>query len=121
VLSPQPLDTEGVDPEHCYLVMRSRYARYDGQSFTGVLTTHLAETSFQNVGLTGKRIATLRVLATAFTGESLDLTHGLQTTGIRSRLALSSGRRRTTGIGSQKAEVWRPWRAYVAMHLWSTL
>ena len=39
MLSPQPLDTEGVDPEHCYLVMRSRDARYDGQFFTGVLTT----------------------------------------------------------------------------------
>lgn len=104
--------------------------------------------TFEGIGLTTKRIDTLQALAKTF--ETIDLTQGLnhiETTltavpgmgpwtahyiAMRaanepdafpgSDLAL----RKAAGNLTQKqleakAEAWRPWRAYAALHLWSTL
>jgi AraC family transcriptional regulator of adaptative response / DNA-3-methyladenine glycosylase II len=104
--------------------------------------------TYLGIGLTTKRIDTLQALAKAF--ETIDLTAGLeaietaltQVPGIgpwtahyiamraanepdafpASDLAL----RKAAGNITQKAlearaEQWRPWRAYAALHLWSTL
>ncbi|BDC51410.1 AraC family transcriptional regulator [Bryobacterales bacterium F-183] len=104
--------------------------------------------NYNGIGLTSKRIETLQALAKAFA--NLDLTQGLDhietaltaVPGIgpwtahyiamraanepdafpASDLAL----RKAAGNITQKqleakAEAWRPWRAYAALHLWSTL
>lgn len=107
-----------------------------------------ARENFDGIGLTTKRIDTLQALARAF--ETIDLTQSLDhieatltaIPGIgpwtahyiamraanepdafpSSDLAL----RKAAGNVTQKeleaqAEKWRPWRAYAALHLWSTL
>lgn len=112
-------------------------------------TPHEAATeTYQGIGLTTKRIDTLQALAKAF--ETIDLTSGLEAIEVSltavpgigpwtahyiamraanepdafpaSDLAL----RKAAGNVTQKAlearaEQWKPWRAYAALHLWSTL
>ncbi len=111
--------------------------------------SRLADASYDGIGLTGKRIATLKGLAAAFADNELDLTQGLDNT-VRSLCELEGigpwtahyvamraanepdafpasdlGLRKSAGGLTQtaleaRAEAWRPWRAYAAMHLWST-
>lgn len=108
----------------------------------------LAETDLTGLGLTTRRIATLRALAEAVIAGEIDLDGAqdpaetvarlLRIPGIgpwtASYIALRSLRdpdawpagdlvlRKTMarlGIPAEEAERWRPWRAYAALHLWS--
>jgi AraC family transcriptional regulator of adaptative response / DNA-3-methyladenine glycosylase II len=110
----------------------------------------LADATFEGIGLTSKRIETLQGIARAFANDEIDLTRGLHSIEERlctlpgigpwtahyvamraanepdafpsSDLAL----RKAAGHLTQKdlevrAEAWRPWRAYAALHLWNSL
>ena len=109
----------------------------------------VATASFAGIGLTGKRIATLQGLAAAFADNAVDLTKGLDAT-VESLCLLQGigpwtahyvamraanepdgfpasdlGLKKSAGNITQtqleaRAEAWRPWRAYAAMHLWSS-
>ncbi|WP_055478115.1 Ada metal-binding domain-containing protein [Sphaerimonospora mesophila] len=109
----------------------------------------LAETDLTGLGLTTRRIATLRTLAEAVAAGEIDLDGAQDPAEAVARLlripgigpwtagyiALRSLRdpdawpegdlvlRKTMaalGIPAEEAERWRPWRAYAALHLWST-
>jgi AraC family transcriptional regulator of adaptative response / DNA-3-methyladenine glycosylase II len=108
----------------------------------------LAEADLSGLGLTGARQATLRALATAVAGEGLALYHGADPEETAARLAelpgigpwtvayilmravgdpdafpgTDLGLRRALGeLGcpASRADRWRPWRAYAAVHLWT--
>ncbi len=108
----------------------------------------LAEADLSGLGLTTARQATLRALATAVAGGRLALDHGADPEQTAARLGELPGigpwtvayilmravgdpdafpgtdlglRRALTDLGCQasRAERWRPWRAYAAVHLWT--
>ncbi len=108
----------------------------------------LRRADFAGVGLTTKRAETLRAIAGAFDAGAVDLSKGLEhierslclVEGIGPWTAhyvamraanepdafpsSDLGLRKSAGNLSQKelearAEAWRPWRAYAALHLWS--
>jgi AraC family transcriptional regulator of adaptative response / DNA-3-methyladenine glycosylase II len=108
----------------------------------------LAEADLSGVGLTTARQATLRALATAVASRELALDHGADPEETAARLGELPGigpwtaayvlmravgdpdafpatdlglRRALTGLGcpAGRAERWRPWRAYAAVHLWT--
>ncbi|MEV4287096.1 AlkA N-terminal domain-containing protein [Nonomuraea bangladeshensis] len=110
---------------------------------------HLLETDLTGLGLTGRRIATLKELASRITAGHLDLDGGqdpaeavaalLEVPGIgpwtagyvalralRDPDAWPAGdlvlrkRMAALGIPDDETERWRPWRAYAALHLWSS-
>ncbi|WP_302893409.1 DNA-3-methyladenine glycosylase 2 family protein [Actinomadura luzonensis] len=110
---------------------------------------HLLETDLTGLGLTGRRIATLKELAARLAGGQLDLDGGqdpaeavaalLDVPGIgpwtagyvalralRDPDAWPAGdlvlrkRMAALGIPDDETERWRPWRAYAALHLWSS-
>ncbi|SEU36917.1 AlkA N-terminal domain-containing protein [Nonomuraea wenchangensis] len=110
---------------------------------------HLLETDLTGLGLTGRRITTLKELATRITEGHLDLDGGqdpaeavaalLDVPGIgpwtagyvalralRDPDAWPAGdlvlrkRMAALGIPDDETERWRPWRAYAALHLWSS-
>jgi len=103
----------------------------------------LAEASYEGIGLTRGRVATLRALATASASGDLLLDPGADREATRATLLALPGigawtaeyvamralcdpdafpatdlilRRRIDGLDPQR---WRPWRAYAAMHLWT--
>ena len=108
----------------------------------------LSDATFDGIGLTSKRIETLQGIAKAFANAEIDLTQGLQSIEERlCRLpgigpwtahyvamraanepdafpSSDLGLRKAAGNLTQKslearAEAWRPWRAYAALHLWN--
>lgn len=108
----------------------------------------LRDADFAGVGLTSKRAETLRAIAGAFDAGAVDLTKGLDhiehslcllegigpwTAHYVAMRAANEpdafpssdlGLRKSAGNLTQKelesrAETWRPWRAYAALHLWS--
>ncbi|MEU4516213.1 AlkA N-terminal domain-containing protein [Nonomuraea wenchangensis] len=110
---------------------------------------HLMETDLTGLGLTGRRITTLKELAARITAGHLDLDGGqdpaeavaalLDVPGIgpwtagyvalralRDPDAWPAGdlvlrkRMAALGIPDDETERWRPWRAYAALHLWSS-
>ncbi|GAA1735158.1 AlkA N-terminal domain-containing protein [Nonomuraea bangladeshensis] len=110
---------------------------------------HLLETDLTGLGLTGRRIATLKELASRITAGHLDLDGGqdpaeavealLEVPGIgpwtagyvalralRDPDAWPAGdlvlrkRMAALDIPDDETERWRPWRAYAALHLWSS-
>ncbi|MGW0801854.1 DNA-3-methyladenine glycosylase 2 family protein [Nonomuraea sp. NPDC002799] len=110
---------------------------------------HLAETDLTGLGLTNRRIDTLKDLATRLAEGEIDLDGGqdpaeavaalLRVPGIgpwtASYIALRALRdpdawpvgdlvlnKRMAGLGipDDHIERWRPWRAYAALHLWSS-
>ncbi|MED7927416.1 AlkA N-terminal domain-containing protein [Nonomuraea sp. LP-02] len=110
---------------------------------------HLLETDLTGLGLTGRRITTLKELAARLTAGHLDLDGGqdpaeavaalLDVPGIgpwtagyvalralRDPDAWPAGdlvlrkRMAALGIPDDETERWRPWRAYAALHLWSS-
>ncbi|WP_204062043.1 DNA-3-methyladenine glycosylase 2 family protein, partial [Planobispora siamensis] len=124
-----------------------------GESFPGGLTHlfptagDLLEADLDGLGLTGRRVATLKALAEAVTGGELDLDGaqepaeavarllevpgvGPWTAGYIALRALRDpdawpegdlGLRRAMaclGIPDDHIDRWRPWRAYAALHLW---
>ncbi|WP_376768093.1 DNA-3-methyladenine glycosylase family protein [Nonomuraea rhodomycinica] len=109
----------------------------------------LLEADLQGLGLTGRRVVTLKELATRVADGSLDLDGGqepaeavqtlLDVPGIgpwtASYIALRAlrdpdawptgdlvltKRMAALGIPHDHIERWRPWRAYAALHLWSS-
>ncbi|SDH80739.1 Ada metal-binding domain-containing protein [Nonomuraea jiangxiensis] len=110
---------------------------------------HLLETDLTGLGLTNRRIDTLKRLATVLVEERVDLDGGQDpaeavagllevpgigpwTTGYIALRALRDpdawpvgdlGLKRSMsalGIPDEHIERWRPWRAYAALHLWSS-
>jgi AraC family transcriptional regulator of adaptative response / DNA-3-methyladenine glycosylase II len=108
----------------------------------------LAEADLSGLGLTTARQATLRAVATAVAGGGLALDHGAAPEETAARLSELPGfgpwtvayvlmravgdpdafpgtdlglRRALRDLGCQvsRAERWRPWRAYAAVHLWA--
>ena len=108
----------------------------------------LAGADLSGVGLTAARQATLRALAAAVASGTLELDHGADPEETAARLGELPGigpwtiayilmravgdpdafpagdlglRRALDGLGSStaRADRWRPWRAYAAVHLWS--
>jgi AraC family transcriptional regulator of adaptative response / DNA-3-methyladenine glycosylase II len=108
----------------------------------------LAEADLSGLGLTTARQATLRALAAAVAAGTLELDHGADPQATAARLAelpgigpwtisyillravrdpdafpaADLGLRRALGhLGgtADRAERWRPWRAYAAVHLWT--
>ena len=108
----------------------------------------LAGANLSGLGLTGARQATLRALAAAVAGGELALDHGTDPQEAAARLAELPGigpwtvayvrmralgdrdafpgtdlglRRALADLGCQasRADRWRPWRAYAAVHLWT--
>jgi AraC family transcriptional regulator, regulatory protein of adaptative response / DNA-3-methyladenine glycosylase II len=108
----------------------------------------LAEADLSGLGLTAARQATLRELATAVASGELALDHGADPEETAARLSELPGigpwtvayilmravgdpdafpatdlglRRALRDLGCQatRAERWRPWRAYAAVHLWT--
>jgi len=108
----------------------------------------LAGADLSGLGLTAARQATLRSLAAAVAGERLALDHGADPEETAARLAELPGigpwtisyilmravgdpdafpagdlglRRALDGLGGSaaRADRWRPWRAYAAVHLWT--
>jgi AraC family transcriptional regulator of adaptative response / DNA-3-methyladenine glycosylase II len=108
----------------------------------------LAGADLSGIGLTTARQATLRALATAVASGGLALDHGADPEETAARLGELPGigpwttayvlmravgdpdafpasdlglRRALAGLGCQasRAERWRPWRAYAAVHLWT--
>ncbi|MEU8397324.1 AlkA N-terminal domain-containing protein [Nonomuraea sp. NPDC048892] len=111
--------------------------------------THLMETDLTGLGLTNRRIATLKELSAHLTEGRIDLDGGqdpaeavaglLEVRGIgpwtagyialralRDPDAWPTGdlvlvkRMAALGIPHDHIERWRPWRAYAALHLWSS-
>ncbi|GAA3132131.1 DNA-3-methyladenine glycosylase [Streptosporangium carneum] len=109
----------------------------------------LLEADLDGLGLTGRRVATLRALATRVAGGDIDLDGAQEPSKVVARLlevpgvgpwtasyvALRAlrdpdawpegdlGLRRAMaclGIPEEHIERWRPWRAYAALHLWSS-
>jgi AraC family transcriptional regulator, regulatory protein of adaptative response / DNA-3-methyladenine glycosylase II len=104
----------------------------------------LAEHALDGIGLTGARVATLRGLAHAVASGRLALDATADRDETRARLQELPGighwtveyvamralrdpdafpasdlvLRRAIGDHSARAESWRPWRAYAAMHIW---
>ncbi|MGJ6964548.1 AlkA N-terminal domain-containing protein [Streptosporangium sp. G11] len=122
-----------------------------GEGLTHLFPTaeELAEADLDGLGLTGRRVATLRALATRVAGGEIDLDGaqdpaqavagllevpgiGPWTSGYIALRALRDpdawpggdlGLRRAMaclGIPEDHIERWRPWRAYAALHLWSS-
>ncbi|RJL33560.1 DNA-3-methyladenine glycosylase 2 [Bailinhaonella thermotolerans] len=110
----------------------------------------LADADLSGLGLTGRRVATLTALASAVASGELDLDGGdpaetvdglLALPGIgpwtagyiamralrdpdafpAGDLALRNAMTRLGIEGEAAAEAWRPWRAYAALHLWTSL
>jgi AraC family transcriptional regulator, regulatory protein of adaptative response / DNA-3-methyladenine glycosylase II len=108
----------------------------------------LAGADLSGLGLTGARQATLRALATAVASGELALDHGADPQEAAARLSELPGigpwtvayirmralrdrdafpgtdlglRRALADLGCQasRADRWRPWRAYAAVHLWT--
>jgi AraC family transcriptional regulator of adaptative response / DNA-3-methyladenine glycosylase II len=108
----------------------------------------LADADLSGLGLTTARQATLRALATAVAGGTLELDHGSDPEETAARLAELPGigpwtisyilmravgdpdafpagdlglRRALDSLGGRTArpDRWRPWRAYAAVHLWA--
>ncbi len=108
----------------------------------------LAGADLSGIGLTGARQATLRALATVVAGGELALDHGADPQAAAARLSELPGigpwtvayirmralgdrdafpgtdlglRRALADLGCQasRADRWRPWRAYAAVHLWT--
>lgn len=123
----------------------------EGTGLTHLFPTpaELAEADLQGLGLTNRRIATLKELASRTSGGRIDLDGGqdpaeavtelLQVPGIgpwtASYIALRAlrdpdawpvgdlvltKRLACLGIPDDHIERWRPWRAYAALHLWSS-
>jgi AraC family transcriptional regulator of adaptative response / DNA-3-methyladenine glycosylase II len=116
---------------------------------------HLAGADLDGLGLTGRRIRSVRALSSAVAAGDLDLTgagpdeldailSGLPGFGPWTRAYVAMrvrgdpdaiplgdlGLRRAmerlgepadAGSLARRAELWRPWRAYAALHLWNTL
>jgi AraC family transcriptional regulator, regulatory protein of adaptative response / DNA-3-methyladenine glycosylase II len=109
----------------------------------------LAEADLSGLGLTTARQAALRALATAMAGGGLALDHGADPEQAAAQLSELRGigpwtvayilmravgdpdafpgtdlglRRALTELRCQvsRAERWRPWRAYAALHLWAS-
>jgi AraC family transcriptional regulator of adaptative response / DNA-3-methyladenine glycosylase II len=103
----------------------------------------LADATYDGIGLTGGRVATLRAVAAAHASGELALDPGADRDETRARLLAMPGigpwtadylamralgdpdafpgtdlvlRRRTAGLDPDR---WRPWRSYAAMHLWT--
>ncbi|MEU4404529.1 AlkA N-terminal domain-containing protein [Streptosporangium sp. NPDC023963] len=122
-----------------------------GQELTHLFPSaeELAEADLDGLGLTGRRVATLKDLATRVAGGEIDLDGaqepaeavagllevpgiGPWTSGYIALRALRDpdawpggdlGLRRAMaclGIPESHIERWRPWRAYAALHLWSS-
>ncbi|MFJ2031549.1 AlkA N-terminal domain-containing protein [Streptosporangium sp. NPDC087985] len=120
------------------------------EGFTHLFPTaaELLEADIGGLGLTGRRVATLKALAAKVAGEEIDLDGaqepgeavagllevpgiGRWTAGYIALRALRDpdawpegdlGLRRAMaclGISEEHIERWRPWRAYAALHLWS--
>ncbi|GGK65712.1 DNA-3-methyladenine glycosylase [Sphaerisporangium melleum] len=122
----------------------------DGEPFLLFPTAeHLATSDLSGLGLTGRRMATLRLLAEQVASGALHLDAGADPAEAAERLlaipgigpwtagyivmralrdpdawpAGDLGLRRAMsalGIPDDDVERWRPWRAYAAVHLWST-
>ncbi|GAA4231819.1 AraC family transcriptional regulator of adaptative response / DNA-3-methyladenine glycosylase II [Streptosporangium album] len=121
------------------------------EGFTHLFPTaaELLEADLDGLGLTGRRVTTLKALAAKVAGEEIDLDGaqdpgetmagllevsgiGRWTAGYIALRALRDpdawpegdlGLRRAMaclGIPEDHIERWRPWRAYAALHLWST-
>ncbi|WP_248961859.1 DNA-3-methyladenine glycosylase 2 family protein [Sphaerisporangium perillae] len=109
----------------------------------------LAEADLSGLGLTGRRIATLKAVAEKVADGELDLDGGADPAETAARLMAIPGigpwttgyivmralrdpdawpagdlglRRamKALGIAEDDVERWRPWRAYAALHLWSS-
>jgi AraC family transcriptional regulator of adaptative response / DNA-3-methyladenine glycosylase II len=107
----------------------------------------VAVADLDGLGLTGARVRTLRALATAVANEELTLDATADRDETRRKLAALPGvgpwtveyvamraladpdafpdtdlvlQRQLGTSGRAPAERWRPWRAYAAMHLWTT-
>ncbi|MBB2909641.1 AraC family transcriptional regulator of adaptative response / DNA-3-methyladenine glycosylase II [Streptosporangium becharense] len=109
----------------------------------------LAEADLGGLGLTGRRVATLKALAAKVAGGEIDLDGAQEPAEVVARLmeipgigpwtgsyvalralrdpdawpAGDLGLRRAMaclGIPDNHIERWRPWRAYAALHLWSS-
>jgi AraC family transcriptional regulator of adaptative response / DNA-3-methyladenine glycosylase II len=102
----------------------------------------LADASYEGIGLTGRRIETLRTLAAAHAAGELPLDPAADREQVRARLLAMPGIGPWTveyvamrALGDPDAfpatdlvlrraaahlvpERWRPWRSYAAMHLW---
>ena len=104
----------------------------------------VAEHPLDGIGLTGARVTSLRALAEAVASGRLSLDPTADRDDTRARLLALPGigpwtveyvamralrdpdafpatdlvLRRAVGDNPKRAEAWRPWRAYAAMHLW---
>lgn len=121
----------------------------DGPSLLFPTAERLAEADLCGLGLTGRRVATLKALAEKAAAGELDLDAGADPAETAARLLEIPGigpwttgyivmralrdpdawpdgdlglRRamRALEIAEDDVERWRPWRAYAAMHLWSS-
>ena len=126
----------------------TRLAESSGPSVVFPAPADLAGADLSGLGLTTARQATLRALATAVADGGLALDHGADPEQTAARLSELRGigpwtvayilmravgdpdafpgtdlglRRALTELGCQvsRAERWRPWRAYAAVHLWT--
>ncbi len=107
----------------------------------------LAEVDLESVGLTSRRAATIRSLATAVSNEDLNIDIGSDRADVRRRLLAISGigpwtadvismralrdpdvllasdlviKRRLEELRIEDTTHWAPWRSYVACTLWAT-
>ena len=127
--------------------------RADGITHLFPTAEQVATASFDGIGLTGRRAATLRQLAELVAGGDLDLSgHGDPEVALDKLLAIpgvggwtasyvamralrdpdafpatdlgiragmtAAGLPTTPAAVEDRAERWRPWRGYAAMHLW---
>ncbi|MET8156171.1 AlkA N-terminal domain-containing protein [Sphaerisporangium sp. NPDC005289] len=121
----------------------------DGPFLLFPTAERLAEADLSGLGLTGRRVATLKALAEKTAAGELDLDAGADPAETAARLLEIPGigpwttgyivmralrdpdawpdgdlglRRamRALDIAEDDVERWRPWRAYAAMHLWSS-
>ncbi|MFC7382480.1 DNA-3-methyladenine glycosylase 2 family protein [Sphaerisporangium rhizosphaerae] len=121
----------------------------DGPFLLFPTAERLAEADLSGLGLTGRRVATLKALAEKTAAGELDLDAGADPAETAARLMEIPGigpwttgyivmralrdpdawpdgdlglRRamRALDIAEDDVERWRPWRAYAAMHLWSS-
>ncbi|MEO3808769.1 AlkA N-terminal domain-containing protein [Sphaerisporangium sp. B11E5] len=109
----------------------------------------LAEADLAGLGMTGRRVETLKTLAGLVAGGELDLDGGADPADTAARLMAVPGigpwttgyivmralrdpdawpdkdlglvrAMKALGISEEETERWRPWRAYAALHLWSS-
>ncbi len=112
----------------CYRALATRDARFDGRLFVGVVTTGVycrpicpARTpkrenerflALRGVGLWTAQYWALRALRDSDAFPAGDA-------GLLRSPALANGTPLTAKTLLQRAENWRPWRAYAAQHLWT--